>query len=83
MATLTLAFWTKQTTLVASVGYAGWLLGLTIARRRPWRFTVLLLGLLVAVNVVVLGALLLATGGWELYFNFLLPARQATIYGPS
>lgn len=59
-----------------------WLLALGFRGQRPWRFTAALLGSLLAVNLAVLGALLLGTGGWELYFTFLLPARQATLYGP-
>ncbi len=80
---LTLAFWTKQTTLAASIAFAAWLLLLTARGHRQPRFTVAILLSLAAVNLAVLGLLALLTGGWEFYFNFLLPTRQVRIYGTS
>lgn len=78
---LTLAFWAKQTTIAASLAFAVWLGILTIRGERSARLTVTLIGSLLGVNLVVLGALALATGGWEPYFNLVLPTRQSRIYG--
>jgi hypothetical protein len=77
----TLAFWTKQTTIAAALAYGVWLALLTAWGRRSVRFTLSALGGLLAVNLVVLGLFALATGGWEFYFNFTLPTRQAQING--
>jgi hypothetical protein len=78
---LTLAFWCKQTTIAASVAYAVWLVLLSARRRRSIRSTAAVLSALLAVNLIVLGVLALLTGGWEVYFNFVLPTREARIYG--
>jgi hypothetical protein len=78
---LTLAFWSKQTTVAASIAYAAWLIVLTVRRERTARFTVSLLLALLTANLAVLGILNLATHGWEWYFNFLLPTHQARVYG--
>src|SRR5436305_10844468 len=61
VAMLTLAFWSKQTTIAASLAFALWLVVLTARRQRSLRFTVALLGLLLVVNAVILGHLALAT----------------------
>jgi hypothetical protein len=78
---LTLAFWSKQTTLAADVVFALWLLLLAWRRERTVGFVaVTLVGLAVA-NLIVLGGLALLTGGWEFFFNFTLPTRQARVFG--
>jgi len=73
---LTAAFWTKQNSLIASMAAVAWLglgaaLG-TVAWRRAAGFAAALLGL----NVALLGVVNLLTGGWELFFNFVVPSRH-------
>lgn len=80
---LSLGFWTKQTALVASVAVAVWLAAMVVAGRRDRGFAFRFLTVLLACNVGVLGVLNAMTGGWELYFNFLLPQHHSRIHGVS
>jgi len=73
---LSAAFWTKQNAIIASLAAVGWLgLGAILGAIR-WRravgFALALLGL----NAALLGAANVATGGWEMVFNFLVPSRH-------
>ncbi len=72
---LSAAFWAKQTTAVAGVAAAAWMIGSAlvgaVGPRRALLFCVALLG----INLAVLGLLNLATDGWEYYYDFEL-ARE-------
>jgi hypothetical protein len=78
---LTLAFWSKQTTLAADVVFALWLLALAWRRERTRGFVAGTLAGLAVANLIVLGGLALLTGGWEFFFNFTLPTRQTRVFG--
>jgi hypothetical protein len=70
--------WTKQTTIGVAVLALAWVFGLAAAsmlsRKAAWLFTVVLVG----VNVALLLVLNLLTNGWEYYYNFEFAAREAT-----
>ena len=73
---LSVAFWTKQNTIAASLAAVLWL-GVAAAvrvvpRRRALGIAVTLLGL----NAVVLGAANLLSSGWEFHFNFGVPGAH-------
>jgi hypothetical protein len=78
---LTVAFWSKQTTIAADLVFAMWLALLASRRERTIGFVAGTLSGLALANLIVLGALALLTGGWEFFFNITLPTRQARVFG--
>jgi len=73
---LTAGFWTKQNALLASVAAVGWLgLGAALGAVRARR-AVAFAAALAGINAFLLGAVNLLTGGWEMFFNFVVPSRH-------
>ena len=81
VALLTAAAWIKQPAIVASVAMAVWAVALAARGRVRWRPLVAFLGTLVAVNVLLLAIVNVATHGWEYFFTVDLPQNHARIYG--
>jgi len=75
---LTAAFWTKQQAFAASAAAAIWILGATFIGAASPRRAVAFCGGLLAVNVALLGAVNLATDGWQWRLNFEVPSEHAT-----
>lgn len=77
---LSAGFWSKQTAGAAALAAGLWI---GIALAAGWvtkRRAALFLGLLLFFNLAILALLNAITGGWEWYFNFVLPTRQSQIY---
>jgi hypothetical protein len=72
---LTAGFWSKQTSLVASVAAVGWLVIAVIVGWTSPRRAALFAGILLAVNLAILGLINLLTDGWAWYANFWQPAN--------
>jgi hypothetical protein len=75
---LSMALWTKQTTVSAAALAVVWVSGLAAAsllsRKAAWLFTAVLGGM----NLALLLVLNLLTHGWEFYINFEMATHQAT-----
>ena len=85
VALLSAAFWAKQTTVVASLAVAIWMIAAAGLGAVSVRRALVTCGALLATNLVVLGLLNLATGGWEFYFDFELAQKHPRFatFGPS
>lgn len=79
---LSAGFWIKQTSIVAPVVLTGWLIVLAAIGERRWRFVLVFLGALLAVNAAALGLVNLATDGRQFFYDFQLPSEHERIYGP-
>ena len=82
---LSAAFWAKQTTGVAAAAAGLWLLLAALFGAFGLRRAIVFCAALAGVNLLVLGALNLATGGWEWVFDFELAPEHPKFaaYGPS
>ncbi len=73
---LTAAVWTKQNAALAGVAAALWLVLAGTARLVSVRRAAGLVGVLLGLNLALLGLANVLTSGWEAYFNFLVPSRH-------
>lgn len=74
---LSLALWTKQTTVAAVAPAFAWVLGLAAFLALDRRAALLFVTLLCGVNLTVFVVLNLVTHGWEFFINFEVATRQA------
>jgi hypothetical protein len=81
-ALLTLAFWTKQSTLVAVVAAVVWSLAAMRGGGLGKRRLLELLLALVVVNGLIFGLLELTSDGWQRYIEFQLPGNYARPTSP-
>jgi hypothetical protein len=75
---LSAALWTKQTTVAVVAPTVIWVIALVRFSALSRRAGVLFVTLLCALNLALLILLNILTQGWEFYFNFEMPTRQAT-----
>lgn len=73
---LTAAVWTKQPTVVAGVAAVAWLALEAGARRVPWRRVAAFAAGLAGLNLLILGAMNLASSGWQYLIQVEVPARH-------
>jgi hypothetical protein len=75
---LSAALWTKQTTVAVVAPTVIWVIALVRLSALSRRAGVLFVVVLCVLNLAILSLLNILTQGWELYFNFEMPVRQAT-----
>ena len=73
---LTAAVWTKQPTVVAGAAGVAWLALEAGARRVPWRRAAAFAAGFSGLNLLLLGAMNLATSGWQYLIQVEVPARH-------
>lgn len=75
-ALLSLAFWSKQTTVTAAAAATAWLLLASAAGAMPLRRVVAFIAGMVVVNGLVFAVYAWVTDGWAVFFLAELPAAQ-------
>jgi hypothetical protein len=81
VALLTAGVWTKQTTIVAALAAALWLLVAAWRGQRSLSFVAGFLLALLAVNVAVLGTGQVLSGGWESFYVITVPQHHVYVHG--
>lgn len=74
---LSAAFWARQNAVVPAIAAVAWLALAAWAGAVSWRPALRLLAGLATLNLFILGVLNALTGGWELYFNLVVPSEHS------